>query len=261
MKSYIKLLSAALLVAGATTQVSAMDAEFAKFRAHGLTSSTIHGGHVAAALSNMGVGADGLPETAVVKSFASKYRAWEEAHPIAGGGGSSSSINLTDINTFMSSVSGTMTVYPALAFAGAAKRIDPAVTAKFTKSYRPIKTLDGFKDLKDANLALLSHVVTSVLNDADLETSINNVAADKLPIGAFATDTDVLTKASLAKPYDALAGLITKRYNASVRGLKFHDGSSAVSDKYDDENLPTDVIAQLSNEISLNAYVLALHTA
>ena len=67
-----------------------------------------------------------------------------------------------------------------------------------------------------------------------------------------------MTKASLAKPFSALAALIAKRYNATISGKTFHDGTSAVGKLYDDAQLPAPVVAKLSDETALTAYITAL---
>lgn len=242
MKSYIKLLSAALLVAGATTQVSAsvMEVEFAKFRANGISSSTMHGGHVATALNNMALVADGLPETAQVKSFISKFRAWEEANPIAGGGGGGLTTpalgGYTEEDTSLMKThghtDGAIILLGALdntpgfskARSSAIDFSDAAhanqTVADYTASVSALAAVPAVTSLKKGNQLYVVKAISQLLAQKDDVTTAICEAVLKRPLTKFAGSAGVITEAdSKAAVGKVLAGLVKEIYDAEVTVL------------------------------------------
>jgi hypothetical protein len=255
MKNYIKLLSVALLFGG-VSQINASDTLVEGLYKNGLRSTTLTGGNYYAAL-----GIPGLPDGDALRSMQSRLRAYEESletsarvAPVASGG----ALDISDLVTLLSTARGHIGAYPALAFDGGAKKLDAGVLAAHRKSYAEIMKLDAFKNLRAANIAVLSHIVSTLVIDADLETNFKLVAAGKVTNGTYSGDTDVLTEANLAKPFAALAALIEKRYNAAMGPKTFYDGTTAVSSLYADEPLPKAVVAKLADETELTAYLTAL---
>lgn len=251
MANYIKLFSIALLVSSAA-QVSAMD-----FSDEAKSLATLRALKAAGQMPATGSDVVLLAKGALKGHEAARLWAAIQAEaPLSSSGGGS--VDISAFTDFLDVAQTSVNPYPALAFAPAAKKLAADVLAAHATSWDEIKKLDAFKDLKPANIAALSHVVSSVLTDADLKTSFGNVATGRSPVGAFAADSDILTQASLTNPYSTLAALIERRYNANIRAKSYHDGSPAGHPVYADEDLPRAVIAKLSDETAMHAYIVAL---
>jgi hypothetical protein len=238
MKSYIKLLSAALLIAGATTQVSAMEAEFAKLRVAGVSSSTLHGNHINAAKKNMGFDTFGLPETAEIRGLQSKFRAWEEANPIAPApaptsltlGGYSEAITadmkahghtdaaITLLGALDNTAAFTKARSTAIDFSDAMNANQ--TVADYTASVSALAAVPAVTSLKKSNQLYLVKAISELLGQKDdVTTAISEVVQAKA-LTKFTTKPAIITEAdSKSAVGKVLAGLVKDIYDAEVTHL------------------------------------------
>jgi len=237
MKSYIKLLSAALLVAGAATQVNASssteDQMFKSVRTAGHTSEKLSATQVGEILS-----LGGPVKSSVRDAFKSKFKAWEEANPIAGGGGHTALAlgGYSEAHTLLMKAHGHTD--PAIILIG---ELDN--TANFTKlrstaidfssklaadqtvlDYQPsvaaLSAVTAFTSLKKGNQLYLVKAISELLAQKDDVTTAIAEAVQKTALTKFTGSAAVITEAdSKASVGKVLAGLVKGIYDAEVTGL------------------------------------------
>lgn len=223
MKSYIKLLSAALLVAGATTQASASeyDVLIGAIRATlGKPTGQITGTDYYAVVGK-------LPKGTELSKINSRIQALDDLVNV-------SSAEVAQLEALgMSNPNATFLV-EALNFK-AAKRVAPITAARPSADQLALHgelsdTLAGtthIKTLPPMNLAALNFAFSTIASSvSDVETLFKAIVQGVAPSGAFAPYAGVTAKAEIiANPEVALAKLLKAVYDAEIAG------NAAVTDK------------------------------
>ncbi len=214
MKSYIKLLSAALLVAGATTQVNAaqFDGQIGLVRAaSGKASGAITGAEYQAVFG-------ALPKGTLLSAINSRVQAIDDlAAAIANEIAQLETAGMPKANaTFLVNLLGTKTTKTVGKITAAAPSADViALLGELDTDYAGSATIIG---LPAFNRAALSSTIADIANNtsgvADLFKSL---VGGTPPTGTFATHAAVTSKAEImATPELALAHLIKAIYDAEI---------------------------------------------
>jgi len=214
MKSYIKLLSAALLVAGATTQVNAsqFDAQINTIRAvSGKASGAISGSEYKAVFGT-------LPKGTNLSAMNSRVQAIDDlAAAIASQIAQLETAGMPKANaTFLVNLLGrktTKTVGKITAVAPSADVI--ALLGELDLDYAGSATISG---LPAFNRAALSSTIADIAkNTSEVAGLFKSLVDGKAPTGAFATHAAVTNRAEImATPELALAHLIKAVYDAEI---------------------------------------------
>jgi len=214
MKSYIKLLSAALLFAGATTQVNAaqFDAQIGLVRAaSGKASGAITGAEYQAVFG-------ALPKGTLLSAINSRVQAIDDhAAAIANEIAQLETAGMPKGNaTFLVNLLGTKTTKTVGKITGVAPSAD--VIALLGELDTDYATSVDITALPARNRAALSSTIADIAKNTDAVTDLfKSLIAGKPAAGTFATHAAVTNRAEiLATPELALANLIKAIYDVEI---------------------------------------------
>jgi len=262
MRNYIKLLSVALLVSGATQVNAATDPIAMGLSAAGYRSATLNGAQVAAVFGE-------LPDGTQLNSFRSKLRAYEEsrapaAHVAAPAGNVVALVGLglsakaaAFVDTLEEATVGAkITGLPAIDFsAGRAA----ATGAAYSSTLTALAAVPGFSALKQGNQAYFAATLKALF---DAKDDITMAIAESARSGALSAASRTLAGDialvpqgdAKADPAKVLANLFEREYNRS--GVQTPNPGAA--GWLDTIALPAHIKAELEKETTWTAILAAV---